>query len=472
MAADGAEALARVRAEPFDLLITDLEMPKLGGLQLLRELQSLKDPPLAIMMTGYGTVESAIIAMKSGAHDYLLKPFNFAEVGLLIRRALEHRRLAAENMRLQAAVALYAVGEALNQARDAGEVAAVLAAAAFDQFTPDAFVMWRLDAAHWQREHMRTGRNAPADLGDVLAELGSVELLKAFHAERPLVLEGAALAPYLPQAAASLHSALLVPMRVQRRVTGMLGVFLAPGPRTLHEGHRRALQMMADRAAVSLENVRLVAHLEQTFLQTIEGLVSALEAKDPYTKGHSERVMQWALVLGGLMKLDRAGIEDLRRAALLHDIGKIALDLSALQKPQPLSAEEYERFKLHPVLGKQILEPIEFLHNSKPMVLHHHEHWDGQGYPLGLAGEQIPLGARILGIADAFEVMVTDRVYRQALSLAEARAELQRCAGRQFDPTIIERFLGWLAQFGSLDDLPVRGGRGRHHEAPTEASRP
>jgi response regulator RpfG family c-di-GMP phosphodiesterase len=469
LAVDGDDAWQRIVAEAFDLLVTDLEMPKRGGLQLLRDLQTLKEPPLAIMMTGYGTVESAIAAMKIGAYDYLLKPFRFEEVGHLIRKALEHRQLATENMRLQEAVALYAVGEALNQARDVDEIAQVLAAAAFDQFAPDIFAMWRLDGGNWHREHIRGSRDTPADLLDAVDELGSVELLKAFHSERPLVLSGAALAPFLPQASGQIHAGLLVPMRVQRRVTGVLGVFLACGPRTLHEGHRRALQMMADRAAVSLDNARLLEHLEQTFLQTIESLVSALEAKDEYTKGHSERVMQWALILGGLMKLGRDEMENLRRAALLHDIGKIGLDLSALQKPQPLSAEEYERFKLHPVLGKRILEPIEFLRGATPAVLHHHEHWDGQGYPLGLAGEEIPLGGRILGIADAFEVMVTDRVYRQALSLDEARAELQRCAGKQFDPTIIARFLDWLAGFDSLADLPVAGGRRLHTDQPAEA---
>lgn len=466
LAERGDLALERLLAEPFDLVMTDLEMPKMSGLQFLRELQAIKDPPVAILMTGYGTVESAIEAMKIGAYDYILKPFRIEEVVHLIRKALEHRRLAAENMRLQESVALFRVGEALNRARTTQEIADVLAEATFQQLAPDAFAMWRLEQGAWQRVRTRQRPGLPEGLDRALGEIDSVAVLKAFHGEQPLVLEGGPMiARFLPRLGELSHAMLLVPMRVHGRVTGMLGALLCAGPRVFHEGHRRGLQVMADRAAVSLENTRLYENLQQTFLQTIESLVSALEAKDEYTKGHSERVMQWAMILGGLMDLSAEDLEDLRRGALLHDIGKIGLNLDALNKPQRLSHEEYERFKLHPVLGKRILEPVEFLRGAIPGVLHHHEHWNGKGYPLGLSGEEIPLGGRILGIADAFEVMITDRVYRKALTLEAAKAELARCAGEQFDPTIIERFLGWLEPFRDLDELPVHGGRRRGEEA-------
>lgn len=468
LAETGEAGLELVLTRPFDVVLTDLEMPKMNGIDFLRELEDMNNPPAAIMMTGYGTVESAIEAMKIGAYDYILKPFQIEELVQLIRKALEHKRLEEENIRLHEMVALYRVSERLNDARSVNEVAEVATESVTAELKPDLFCFWKLEGGQWVQVKTRRAEGCEDDAATVLDRIDSVAVLKAVHDEHPLVLNGGTGNLFFHGDEEPFHSAVLAPLKIQGRVIGMLGAFLLDAARTYTEGNRKTLQLYADRAAVSIDNVRLYENLQQTFLQTIESLVGALEAKDEYTRGHSERVSQWALHIGRLMDLDASRMEDLRRAALLHDIGKIGLNLEALNRPGKLTPEEYDRFKLHPVLSKRILEPIEFLEGSLPMVLHHHEHWDGNGYPMGLAGREIPLGARILAIADAFEVMVTDRVYRKALPLEEAIAELKRCAGSQFDPGVVERFVNWVSQFETTENLPVRGGR---REVPEEARR-
>ena len=467
--ADGAQAaLEQILTAPFDLVLTDLEMPGKNGLDLLSELQSLRNPPPAIMMTGYGTVETAIQAMKAGAFDYILKPFQLEELSLLIQKTLEHHRLEADNIRLQQLVALYRVSEELNSAATQEGIAKILTEAAIKEIDPDAFCFWELHTGQWRNMSNWRADGSPADAEAFVNSFDSLSLLKAFHEDEPLLLTADSVGEFFRDPNLAPVSTIVVPMRIRGRVSGMLAAFMWRGRRMFSEANRRSLQIYADRAAVCLENVRLQDHLQQTFLQTINSLVGALEAKDEYTKGHSERVMQWAMIIGQLYGLSEQALGDLRRAALLHDIGKIGLNLDLLNRPGKLSDDEVQSFKLHTLIGKRILEPVDFLQGSIPAVTHHHERWDGNGYPLGLAGKEIPLGARVLAMADSFEVMITDRAYRQALTLPEAKAEIAKSAGTHFDPAIAEKFLAWLDQFSSADELPVRGGRRRGKDHVTE----
>ena len=187
-------------------------------------------------------------------------------------------------------------------------------------------------------------------------------------------------------------------------------------------------------------------NLQRTFRETIQGLVSTLEAKDKYTSGHSRRVTEYTLMIGRTMGLSTPELEKLEWAGLLHDIGKIGIRLEALNKPIKITHEEHEMFKDHAVMGKQILESIHFLRDIIPLVYHHHEWYDGSGYPEGIEGEHIPLGARILTVADSYDAMVSDRPYRKAMSGSEAIAELRRFTGTQFDPEIVNVFIPLLVE--------------------------
>ena len=173
-------------------------------------------------------------------------------------------------------------------------------------------------------------------------------------------------------------------------------------------------------------------------------LSAALEARDPHLRGHSARVTSIAEGLARRLGWRGERLDALRLGGALHDVGKIAVDSSVLRKPGALTEEELSQIRTHPVAGARLIETVEDFRPALPYVLHHHERWDGAGYPHGLRCEEIPVEARLLGVADAFDAMTSDRSYRPALSVERALAELERCAGTQFDPELAETFVeGW-----------------------------
>lgn len=180
--------------------------------------------------------------------------------------------------------------------------------------------------------------------------------------------------------------------------------------------------------------------VENSYRMTLKALVQALETRDFETHGHSERVVTFSLRLGFELGLDKDALRDLELGALLHDIGKIGVPDAVLRKPAKLNEEEWNKMKLHPIHGQRILRNIKFLEGAARIVAQHHEKWDGSGYPVGLRGEDIDIGARIFAVVDAFDAMVSDRVYRKGCPYEDALAELERCAGTQFDPLVVEAF--------------------------------
>src|SRR5256714_3507434 len=185
---------------------------------------------------------------------------------------------------------------------------------------------------------------------------------------------------------------------------------------------------------------RALDSLEDAYRMTLKALITALETRDSETHGHSERVVAFSLRLGRELKLGEEQLRSLEFGSLLHDIGKIGVPDAILRKPAALSESEWVRMREHPLHGQKILSGIEFLEGAARVVAQHHEKWDGTGYPLGLRGEQIDLNARIFAVADAFDAITSDRVYRRGRSYEEAVAELLAFAGRQFDPSVVEAF--------------------------------
>jgi response regulator RpfG family c-di-GMP phosphodiesterase len=196
--------------------------------------------------------------------------------------------------------------------------------------------------------------------------------------------------------------------------------------------------------------------INQMYVRSIDALIKALEAKDFYTRGHSQRVTMYSVAIGKAMDIPRERIELLRQAAVLHDLGKIGIREAVLNKPGRLTEEEFKEITLHPGVAVRILEPIPFFKPLLPAILHHHERFDGKGYPSRIAGKDIPLESRIMAVADTFDAMTSTRAYRQALSLEAANTEILRCSGTQFDPDIVPVFMavqGKIEILGDMTDL-------------------
>lgn len=204
-----------------------------------------------------------------------------------------------------------------------------------------------------------------------------------------------------------------------------------------------ALMFMAPFLAAR-HSMQLYQDMRQDYLSTISALIQAVEAKDPYTRGHSEAVRKYTLEIAKQMRLPADVSERLEYASLLHDIGKIGVPESILRKPGRLTDEEYSEIKAHPAIGANIVARLRLLGQEAGTVRSHHEWVNGRGYPDGLTGDRIPVGARIIAVADAYDAMTSDRPYRRTMSKVEAVAELRRCSGSQFDPAVVDAMIRWL----------------------------
>ena len=287
---------------PVDLVLSDMVMPEMDGLSLVEWLRKTKPDTPVIMVTAMHDLSTALEAIRRGAYDYILKPFEKDQLYLSVRRALEHRSLVLDNRNYQ--------------------------------------------------------RN-----------------LEKLVEERTAQLQGA------------------------------------------------------------------LDQLERSYDDTLEALGGALDLKDAETEGHCKRVTAFTIAIAKAMDVEPALLPQIARAAFLHDIGKMAIPDNILRKPGPLTPEERDVMRTHCEIGYNMVTRIPFLREAAEIVLSHQEYFDGTGYPRGLRGEEIPLGARIFAVADALDAMISDRPYRKALPISHAQEEIQRCSGTQFDPTVVEVFV-------------------------------
>ncbi len=303
VAESAEEALEILRYQKAQIIISDITMNGMSGLEMIPHARALCPDAVVVMISGIQTIESAVEALRVGAFDYIMKPFDLRQVEAVVNRAWEHYGLLEQKRR-------------------------------YEQYLEELV------------------RERTADL---------------------------------------------------------------------------------DRAMLALD---------EAYRSTLKALAAALETRDTETHGHSERVVSFSLRLGLALELDAETMRSLEFGALLHDIGKIGVPDSILLKPGKLTEEEWERMRQHPKYGQQILRGIPFLDGAARVVAQHHEKWDGSGYPAGLSGTAIDINARIFSVADAFDAMISDRVYRLGRPYADAAKEINDWSGRQFDPAIVAAFNG------------------------------
>src|SRR3954470_22691825 len=471
---DGVEALKELQRRSYNLVISDLKMPNMTGLELIERITALGIPVLTVIMTGFGTVETAIEAMKQGAYDYILKPFKVEEVVHIVQRGLDRQRLQHENMRLKDALSIYKISEAIATSLSVEKVLDLVLDATLDAV--DADVVSLLLEDHL-REEAGTGppghfvehaRKVSPRLGDgePVPSLNFDEVLPLLSDDKPLLVHGARAHRFLsapPQK--RLVSFCSIPLKLKVRIIGMLNAYSYTKGAKFSEGQRKMLYVLGSRAAVSIENARLYENLvdankdltkanvslEEDFKQSIIGFAHALEESDRYTRGHSERVALYARLIAIGLRMSEPDIDTIVKVGLMHDVGKIGIRNDKLNKPGKLTPEELAMFRSHPAKGKRILEPIPFMRDIVPGCYCHHESWDGSGYPQGLVGDHIPLIGRVVAVADAYDAMTSDRAYRKALPHEIACGELERCTGAQFDPEIVPVFLDQIEEFRRLE---------------------
>jgi putative nucleotidyltransferase with HDIG domain len=270
----------------------------------------------------------------------------------------------------------------------------------------------------------------------------------AEHRKSLLLIDGAGTAFDNELKEQGVKSALSVPLIAKDRMIGVLNIDRSTSTTQFSQPNLSVVTSFAGQLAVAIDNARVYSDLESHFLGTIAALAAAVDAKDPYTFGHSSGVTDHTIAIAEALGLSSVEIESLRKAAILHDIGKIGIDGSILNKPGPLTPAERELMQQHPSIGANILGSLDFLEDVVPIVFYHHERYDGHGYPAGMAAEEIPLGARIIAIADAYNAMTSDRPYRGALARSQAVKELKAESGSQFDPQIVDVFLRVLDDDG------------------------
>lgn len=426
-------ALTAAGNEECDLLVTDMKMPDGTGLDLLKKLRA-KHPDLpAIIITGYGTIDMVIDCLKQGTQGFLLKPFTADELVETVENSLQNSRALKENIRLKALLPLAEMRRTLLidltldeliqnivsvLKRSAGAVSACLALIE----SGDNLVL----------KASKGGRRT-AEGAKTFTKIGRETLKRRM----PILIPGHGGDEHLPVLESlGIGSVASLPLLVGGNPIGALSVSRAVSERNFEVGDIEVLSILAGEVAVAIENAGLYESLHDFYLSTVRALILAIEAKDFYTRGHSEKVAKLAVAIAKRLGLRGTFVNIVQQAGLLHDIGKIGLPESILLKPGPLSDSEFAEVYKHPLQGAEILSPIRPLNVLVPLVKHHHERWDGGGYPNGLARESIPHGARILAVADAFDAMTSDRPYRSALSFDAARSEIERGKGEKFDPEV------------------------------------
>ncbi|MBN2097311.1 MAG: HD domain-containing protein [Candidatus Omnitrophica bacterium] len=286
-----------------------------------------------------------------------------------------------------------------------------------------------------QRSHLRKGN---IKIGQSIA--GKVLQHRHYYISKDLFRDARYQDRYIVRKE-NFRSLLSVPLIEKGKTFGVLSSY-SKHPNYFHREDAKLLSLFAAQAVVAIANARLYEQARANYLGAIRFLSNALDAKDRYTAGHSERVAKIALHIALQMRLSDMQKDALQYASYLHDLGKVSIDIHTLRKCGQLTKEEWRSIYKHPQIGVQIVSNIKALNNLVPIILHHHARYAGGGYPdKNIKSENIPIGSRILAVADAFEAMISHRPYRKALSKDEAICELKKCSGTQFDPTVVNAFI-------------------------------
>lgn len=440
-ASTAEQALGVLESETFDLVVSDIRMPGLSGLDLLRSVKGRRPETAVVLITGVPSVDSAVFGLRHGAYDYLPKPFTIRELQALVDRVRDDRRHPAGALHgpagLAEELARRRLGvEALLQIGDLA-VQGMPLDGLVDRVTELAARSLGADAALMLLRDERGSLVARRHGDDAVAGTVEAAVRRAFDD----TLAGPSRDTVGLDVGTPGLTALATVVAGMGRAAGVLCVAREIGRGGFVPDERGLLLGFAQSTAVALQKILLRDRIDRNLVDTIAGFVNVIESKDHYLKGHSARVALYAAALATTLGLPAEQTQVVYRGAMLHDLGKLSIMDAILRKPARLTGEEFAVIKAHPVIGAQILEPVRFLSRETGAVRHHHERFDGGGYPDGLQGEDIPYVARVVTVADVFDAITSDRPYRTALPVEEGRQEILHGRGSHFDPNVVDAFM-------------------------------
>ncbi len=464
VAGDALEGLDTVENNGgMDCVLVDINMPGMDGIEFVRMLKGIDRTIVATIITGQPSMDIIVKAMRAGASDFLTKPFRFDQFRVAVERMVRERKILLENRFLTEEVKikktleqmniqlekkvreqaiLFTISDALGKTRSTQDLYQKVVDLARTLTEAEQSLFWVVH--HERGELLLVGSSGPDDTTLERISLNNKELpwVQVALDALPVIISGGEGNGNNGKKGIEVpaREQVIVPFTIREEVFGVLSVVGIAKGRTLGEEALFILHLLAQRASLTVENLLLYDSITLNLHATLRALVRSLEAKDPYTKLHSERVTGLAINIAKIMGCSSDELDSLRFAGHLHDIGKIGIRDQILMKPGKLTRDEYEIIKTHPVIGEEIVSHLGLLPIEKSIIRHHHERWDGRGYPDGLRGLEIPGCSRILSVADTFDAITTRRPYRDAVPVEMAMEEIEKNAGSQFDPEVVEAF--------------------------------
>ena len=465
--ANGLEALEIIKREGIDCCFTDLYMPKLDGLELIKRI-NLHDNTIPVMvMTGYPSMDNATKTLKRGVVDYLTKPIKMDQVPPTIERVMRERSLFVDNMLLKEEAKkkeeLLKINHELQWKLEEVETINLIlqqldhATTSMDLFTELvnlAGEVTNCDEAHFciYSQDMKdpaviTSFSRDKDKSTARALLRHTMIAEVAHSG----------IPYIMNKVGDRHNIMAIPLKIRSSVFGILVLLMRDGRKRFAEKDLYFLHFLAEKASFLIENLALYENVYENLFSTLYAFVETIEARDPYTRQHSARVTGYSISIAEALGCSQEEIEMLNVSGNLHDIGKIGIPDAILLKPDRLTDSEYEVIKKHPGIGSNIIGHFDMWSEEQRIIKHHHERWDGNGYPDGLLGEEIPLLSRVLSVADVYDALTSDRSYRKRLEDGIAVEIIRENAGTQFDERIVDTFLTLYKQ-GEIHSPPTLQG--------------
>jgi response regulator RpfG family c-di-GMP phosphodiesterase len=446
-AENGLEALKLFKNSQYDMVITDVMMPGMGGMELLHCLRKLNISIPVIMITAKPAVELTVSAMKSGVVDFLKKPFDIDgllfKVDLYLRddgvldEVSRQETLDLKVKREQLSLKSYIYETIEKAAGDNDEIFETIVELAMTVVDGESCTLLLYDEEYKKfypkvernNDNGFRGADTISTLTNLFNEVVNNRDAAMIHSDSdPLI------APSL----------ICAPLLIRGNVLGVLSIRKKASGGIFNQNDLHHILSLAKRASLNLENKILYESIYANLMNTFKALVASIQVRDHYTEEHSARVSDTVIKICGRLDFTPSEVESMRIASTLHDVGKISIPDYVLLKPGNMTAEEYQIIKQHSVIGDQILSHVVLLDKERNIIRHHHERWDGKGYPDGISGKEIPLLARVLTVADSFDAMISDRPYRKGLSVDMAIRELERGKNTQFDEEIVDAFLNVL----------------------------